>query len=232
MWKSKFSTMSRHSIRGVILMSWLSHPQMAKRHEQQNNSSQMKEILQPESDCCAKANTKQEGERGAADDTNQAGSSSRSLGSSCDGAKRSREENGNQHMDEAASSCCKLEDLKRLPKCQHKLGPLTFNNMHTVLVDVSFCPLFLTHRQAEVLMLLEANETCTYGQIRLHMSFYLGEGFQQRGTTCAPGRQRYVAQWLREDVVFSIERHSQKERLLKGEFDAVVKDWWTKADLS
>ncbi|XP_036974287.1 poly(ADP-ribose) glycohydrolase isoform X2 [Acanthopagrus latus] len=38
--------------------------------------------------------------------------------------------------DDGSSSCCKLDDLKRLPQCNRQLGLLDFSTTHTVLVDV------------------------------------------------------------------------------------------------
>ncbi|KAM9841476.1 poly(ADP-ribose) glycohydrolase [Aulostomus maculatus] len=35
-----------------------------------------------------------------------------------------------------ASSCCQLKDLRRIPQCHVKLGPLDFSSTHTVLIDV------------------------------------------------------------------------------------------------
>ncbi|KAI3362469.1 hypothetical protein L3Q82_012755 [Scortum barcoo] len=39
-------------------------------------------------------------------------------------------------IDDEASSCCRLEDLWRLPQCHSKLGELKFSRTHTVLIDV------------------------------------------------------------------------------------------------
>ncbi|MEQ2165955.1 hypothetical protein GOODEAATRI_022492, partial [Goodea atripinnis] len=37
---------------------------------------------------------------------------------------------------EVGSSCCQLEDLKKLPQCDLKLGKLSFTKSHIVLIDV------------------------------------------------------------------------------------------------
>ncbi|XP_035847658.1 poly(ADP-ribose) glycohydrolase isoform X2 [Sander lucioperca] len=47
------------------------------------------------------------------------------------------DEAGRMQREDGASSCCPLNDLKRLPECDRKLGPLKFNHVHTVLVDVA-----------------------------------------------------------------------------------------------
>ncbi|XP_034752003.1 poly(ADP-ribose) glycohydrolase [Etheostoma cragini] len=55
-------------------------------------------------------------------------------------AARTRRDDGEDartRRDDGASSCCLLEDLKRLPQCDKKLGPLKFSRTHTVLVDVA-----------------------------------------------------------------------------------------------
>ncbi|XP_032367035.1 poly(ADP-ribose) glycohydrolase [Etheostoma spectabile] len=46
-------------------------------------------------------------------------------------------EAGRTRRDDGASSCCLLEDLKRLPQCDKQLGPLKFSQSHTVLIDVA-----------------------------------------------------------------------------------------------
>ncbi|XP_073333578.1 poly(ADP-ribose) glycohydrolase [Pagrus major] len=51
------------------------------------------------------------------------------------GATR-RDEQGATWRDHGSSSCCQLDDLKRLPQCNRKLGRLDFSRTHTVLVDV------------------------------------------------------------------------------------------------
>ncbi|KAF7658481.1 hypothetical protein LDENG_00011800 [Lucifuga dentata] len=110
---------------------------MATKQDQHNNSSQMKELLQPENhpDCCTKEKPKQKTER---DDTNEASFSS--FSSSCGGVKQGGEEKGDEQVQkqrtEAGSSCCLLEDLKRLPQCHGKLESLSFNRIHTVLINV------------------------------------------------------------------------------------------------
>lgn len=126
---------------------------MAGHHNHRNDSSQMSAILQPE-DLCKNCKNKieQEKEQNSKDVTSEAScsSSSSSFPSSSSSFTSSRPSgNGDvrdQHVErdepvptqwqDDAPSCCQLDDLKRLPQCQSKLGRLKFSNSETVLIDV------------------------------------------------------------------------------------------------
>ncbi|XP_051269085.1 poly(ADP-ribose) glycohydrolase [Dicentrarchus labrax] len=65
-------------------------------------------------------------------------SSSSSAPPSSGAAGRRQSEGAEPVKEDRTSSCCRLEDLKRLPQFANKLGPLSFSPTHTVLIDVHF----------------------------------------------------------------------------------------------
>lgn len=127
----------------------LKPPEMA---EHRNNSSQMQELLQPDnhSEECHKETHGHVREHYRKDGSSQATSasfsSSTSAPSSTGPVSRRQTERDKPLLveplrEDGALSCCPLEDLKRLPLCTNKLGPLNFSRTHTVLVNVRVCPL-------------------------------------------------------------------------------------------
>lgn len=119
---------------------------------QHNDSSQMKAVLQPDdhSDNCQKEKHEHEGERCRKHSGGQAASCtsttsapvvSHVVQSVSTGAESFRHEGVGRGLwtqkEDHALSCCSLEDLRRLPQCTSKLGPLTPTRTHTILIDVS-----------------------------------------------------------------------------------------------
>ncbi|XP_044030996.1 poly(ADP-ribose) glycohydrolase isoform X2 [Siniperca chuatsi] len=121
---------------------------MAEGHNRRNDSSQMKDLIQfdDHSENCHQEKHEHETEHNSKDSSSQAGctsSSSCSSGPSSAGAAgrtqaewEEREEPVETQREDGTSSCCHLDDLKRLPQCQKKLGPLQFSSDHTILIDV------------------------------------------------------------------------------------------------
>ncbi|XP_030598520.1 poly(ADP-ribose) glycohydrolase [Archocentrus centrarchus] len=113
---------------------------MDKQHNH-NNSSQMRALLCPDTH-----QNPSEGhgkESSSSDSTNQGAYSSSSPGpfraENVSGAQAEGHDSVTKEGKEAkagASSCCQLNDLKRLPQCHMKLGPLRFDETHTVLINV------------------------------------------------------------------------------------------------
>ncbi|XP_029371475.1 poly(ADP-ribose) glycohydrolase [Echeneis naucrates] len=96
---------------------------MAGPHEHRNDSSQMKNILQPNQDF-----------GGQRDRLNSGGHNSNAdpflgpAGPGHDGSRPEREQD--------SSSCSQFSDLKKLTSQSSKLRSLTFSKIHTVLIDV------------------------------------------------------------------------------------------------
>nr|XP_020443068.1 poly(ADP-ribose) glycohydrolase-like isoform X2 [Monopterus albus] len=107
-----------------------------------NDSSQVRDALQqdnhPESSHTDKHQPQKE--HSSKDTPHQAcPSSSSPPGSPSTGDARERQVEGREPMRPKGSpSCCQLNELRRLPQCHNKLGKLTFDRTHTVLVDVSY----------------------------------------------------------------------------------------------
>lgn len=144
---------------------FLKPPEMARRHH--NDSSQMNACLHQDDRSDErdtgrdnkKLEGKHENEKGndakPKNDANHRseGSSQASCSSTClvpcpagpsgSAAARPPQSEGNDLMRETTSSCCLLQDLKRLPECDIKLGDLQYSSTHTVLIDVSFSTLNL-----------------------------------------------------------------------------------------
>ncbi|KAM6975864.1 poly(ADP-ribose) glycohydrolase [Tautogolabrus adspersus] len=114
-----------------------SPPEMDRR----NNSDQMKAVLQPE-----EKKEEHEQEREHKEDSSEASRYVRSFlpsdrEGSCAAAETCSAAEGGELMksqkEDGSSSCCSLSDLKTLPKCQNKLGSLSFSGTHAVFVDVN-----------------------------------------------------------------------------------------------
>lgn len=113
-----------------------------------NNSSQMKEALQheetrePEREHKSKGSTSQEHKsKESMSQASCSSSPSSSVPSSTRdaiGRQMGGDEVARTQTEDGSSSCCRLDDLKRLPQCDNKLGRLSFSMTHTVLVDVRF----------------------------------------------------------------------------------------------
>lgn len=116
---------------------------------QHNDSSQMKAVLQPD-DHSQKENHGHEGERCRKDSVGQAASctattsapvESQVVQSVSPGAESLRHPGMGGQLwtqgEDKALSCCSLKDLRRLPQCTNKLGPLTPTRTHSILIDVS-----------------------------------------------------------------------------------------------
>nr|XP_046231778.1 poly(ADP-ribose) glycohydrolase [Scatophagus argus] len=101
------------------------------RHQ---DSSQMKQLLQPDDNTESSATETHERERDH--DTRGGSSSSSSCADAVSRGQTERDESPRTQRGDGTSSCCPLEDLKRLPECTNRLGPLTFSRTHTVLIDV------------------------------------------------------------------------------------------------
>ncbi|KAE8285458.1 hypothetical protein D5F01_LYC16911 [Larimichthys crocea] len=133
--------------------------EMAKSSKQRNDSSQMKDLLQPDHQP-GKSHKEKHGherEHGSKESSHQASSSTCAPDTSNTGAL-----SGRQAEDTSSSSCCtcahsKFEALSRrqaeddhcsssasappipgLDVCHKKLGQLKISGMHTILVDVNF----------------------------------------------------------------------------------------------
>lgn len=62
--------------------------------------------------------------------------------------------------EERPSSCCKLDDLKRLSDCEENLGLIRFDGTHAVLVDVRRLHLSLPEQRREALRLHVSSLLC------------------------------------------------------------------------
>ncbi|XP_061590006.1 poly(ADP-ribose) glycohydrolase isoform X2 [Cololabis saira] len=110
-----------------------------------NDSSQMKALIQldegeinhnnkPKNENNKPKNEKQQSRSSSSD---QACCSSSSVSEPTGNVRRADDgEPAKMQIEEDASSCCQLSDLKRLGDCGIKLGPLKFSQSHTILVDV------------------------------------------------------------------------------------------------
>ncbi|XP_065821431.1 poly(ADP-ribose) glycohydrolase isoform X2 [Labrus bergylta] len=107
-----------------------------------NNSDQMKDLLT--------LDKKEEHERGkenkeASDDANSyiasfSSSPPSSSGPSATGdseREKCAAAEGREPLEREREECCSLGDMKTLPKCQNKLGPLSFSRTHTILIDAN-----------------------------------------------------------------------------------------------
>lgn len=130
----------------LLLQFWLLKPPDMAGYR--NDSSQMKEVLQPDSDRpehCHKEKEMHAREDDRTDSSGQASSPSTSSSSAPPSTKaashRQTEADKTQctQMKDSVSSCCLLVDLKRLPQCTNVLGPLKFGKAYTVLINVRAC---------------------------------------------------------------------------------------------
>ncbi|XP_054468436.1 poly(ADP-ribose) glycohydrolase [Anoplopoma fimbria] len=109
-------------------------------HDQRNDSSQMKDLLQPEREhkessdqtaCCSTSTsttTSPTSSYTAAAPSSTADVSVRQV-EVCEAART--------QSDDVTSSSCPLDDLKYLRQCDNKLGRLNFSQTHAILVDVT-----------------------------------------------------------------------------------------------
>ncbi|XP_030004755.1 poly(ADP-ribose) glycohydrolase isoform X2 [Sphaeramia orbicularis] len=106
-------------------------------HGKRNDSSQMKALLSPgDSKSCPKENTeKHDKQRTNTCEASFSSSSSSSSSSRCvqGGGSGQVESEWRRHREDVTVS---LQDLKRLPQCNIRLGHLAFSRTHTVLIDV------------------------------------------------------------------------------------------------
>ncbi|KAM4532027.1 poly(ADP-ribose) glycohydrolase [Fundulus diaphanus] len=107
-----------------------------ERKNNRNDSSQVKDLIHfdnPE-------NKKKEKPR-EENQENGKGSSSEpaASGSSCaeDACKASKSEPVRTRNGDVGSSCCRLDELKKLPQCDIRMGKLSFTKSHIVLIDVN-----------------------------------------------------------------------------------------------
>lgn len=164
---------------------------MARHH---SDSSQVKDLLQPDnhSERCREEKHEHQGEHCRKDSSSQAASSSSSsssVPSSTGAASRKQTERDRpfQTQREESTSPCLLEDLRQLPRCSNKLGPLYFSRTHTVLIDVRVCPFRLlcsSHRKSLSTATLVLYK---FEPLVRHLTpFYATQDFCS--TTCSCGR--------------------------------------------
>lgn len=102
----------------------------AGRH---NDSSQMRESLRYNES--PEKKTKSDAENGSKDFRGEASGSS----SSCPRDVRGSQARADEAVQwEKSSLTCQLKDMRRLPQCRSRLGPLSHGGTHTVLIDVRF----------------------------------------------------------------------------------------------
>ncbi|XP_041826578.1 poly(ADP-ribose) glycohydrolase [Melanotaenia boesemani] len=111
------------------------------RSNNRNDSSQMKSIIQQD-DQPVNQNEKpkcgkEQSNKNSSGQADNAASPSSSAGPSSQDESRSDDNQPvSSQREEATSSCCQLEDLRRLSQCETKLKPLSFSRSHTVLINV------------------------------------------------------------------------------------------------
>ncbi|XP_038152580.1 poly(ADP-ribose) glycohydrolase [Cyprinodon tularosa] len=113
---------------------------MAKQN-QRNDSSQVKDLIQLCENRSAdtketKPENQQQGKESSEDKSSSEPSTS-GQSSAEDGKKDGGCEAERRWSREGGSSCCQLDDLKTLSKCDMRLGNLSFSRSHTVLIDVN-----------------------------------------------------------------------------------------------
>ncbi|XP_068190654.1 poly(ADP-ribose) glycohydrolase isoform X2 [Antennarius striatus] len=127
------SEMADHGNKHASEMAGQGSQRIREMSDQRNNSSRMKDLLQPDfqSPTCHQEKAKQ---AGCSFSTSTSAPPSVAVVSR---APAEREVSSWAQEGDGAS-CCLLDDLKRLPQCSKQLGPLNFSRTHTVLIDLHF----------------------------------------------------------------------------------------------